>query len=94
MLTTLLVKFLGKPATLINANSYPAAKLTFNYHIFIQSINSENVTDGDFSLDAQVSEKIKQDILKLLNNYDGQIIVYIQALLRFTYTNIYIFRGF
>lgn len=71
-------EFLRKPATLINANSYPAAKLTFNYHIFIQSISSENFTEGDFSLDAQVSEKIKQDILKLLNNYDGQIIVYIQ----------------
>lgn len=70
--------FLGKPATLINANSYPASKLTFNYHIFIQSINSENVADADFSLDTKVSEKMKQDIINLLNNYDGQIIVYIQ----------------
>ena len=72
-------EFLRKPATLINANSYPASKLTFNYHIFIQSISSENIVKIKILIcDAKVSEKIKEDILKLLNNYDGQIIVYIQ----------------
>ncbi|BAY20693.1 helicase-like protein [Calothrix sp. NIES-2100] len=71
-------EFLGKPSTLINANSYPASKLTFNYHIFIQSVSSEKVTDDTLILDNKVSEKIKEDILKLLKLNDGQIIVYIQ----------------
>ncbi len=70
--------FLRKPATLINANSYPASKLTFKYHLFIQSVSSENVTDENFILDANVAEKIKDDILQLLKVNDGQIIVYIQ----------------
>ncbi|MDF5708285.1 MAG: helicase-related protein [Nostoc sp. S4] len=71
-------EFLSKPATLINANSYPANKLTINYEVFIQSLNSEKVADDNFKLDANVAEKIKSDILKLLKANDGQIIVYIQ----------------
>ncbi|MCC5616594.1 helicase [Nostoc sp. CHAB 5836] len=71
-------EFLSKPATLINANSYPADKLTINYEVFIQSLNSEKVADDNFKLDANVAEKIKSDILKLLKANDGQIIVYIQ----------------
>lgn len=72
------LEFLHKPATLINANSYPASKLNFNYHIFIQSVSSENVTNESLILDAKVAEKIKEDILRLLKLNDGQIIVYIQ----------------
>ncbi len=71
-------KFLGKSTTLINANSYPADKLTVNYEIFIESLSSEKVADENFKLDANVAEKIKSDILKLLKVNDGQIIVYIQ----------------
>ncbi|MBX9252402.1 helicase [Desmonostoc muscorum CCALA 125] len=71
-------EFLRKPATLINANSYPADKLTVNYEIFIQSLSSEKVADDNFKLDANVAEKITSDILKLLKANDGQIIVYIQ----------------
>lgn len=71
-------EFLRKPAILINANSYPASQLTFNYHIFIQSVSSERVTDNNFILENQLSEKILEDILRLLNLNDGQIIVYIQ----------------
>ncbi|MBR8833614.1 MAG: helicase [Stigonema ocellatum SAG 48.90 = DSM 106950] len=71
-------EFMHKPATLINANSYPASKLTLNYHVFIQSVSSENVTDESLILDVNVNEKIQEDILKLLNVNNGQIIVYIQ----------------
>ncbi|MEH2301541.1 MAG: helicase-related protein [Nostoc sp.] len=70
--------FLHKHATLINANSYPASKLNFNYHIFIQSVSSEDVTNESLILDAKVAEKIKEDILRRLKLNDGQIIVYIQ----------------
>jgi hypothetical protein len=71
-------KFLGKSATLINANSYPADKLTINYEVFIQSLNSEKSEDDNIKLDATVIDQIKNDILKLLKFNDGQIIVYIQ----------------
>lgn len=71
-------EFLRKPAILINANSYPASQLTFNYHIFIESVSSEIVTDKNFILETKVAEKILEDILRLLNINDGQIIVYIQ----------------
>ncbi|MHC5933932.1 helicase-related protein [Nostoc sp.] len=83
--------FLRKPATLINANSYPAAKLNFNYHIFIQSVSSEDVTNESLILDAKVAEKIKEDILRLLKLNDGQIIVYIQNKdsLKYLITQIY-----
>lgn len=70
--------FLGNPATLINANSYPASNLTIDYHIFIQSVSSEQDIERDFALDEQVSNKIKEDIFRLLSIDDGQIIVYIQ----------------
>lgn len=71
-------EFQHQQATLINANSYPASKLTFNYHIFILSISSENITDNNLILDTNVSEKIKDEILNMLKSDDGQIIVYIQ----------------
>ncbi|MBK1988508.1 helicase [Sphaerospermopsis aphanizomenoides BCCUSP55] len=71
-------EFLRQPATLINANSYPAEKLTINYEVFIQSLNSEKVADDNLKLDANVAEKIKSDILQLLKADEGQIIVYIQ----------------
>jgi beta-galactosidase beta subunit len=71
-------EFLRKPAILINANSYPASQLTFKYHIFIQSISSELVTDENFILETQLSEKMLEDLLRLLKINDGQIIVYIQ----------------
>ncbi|MEH2093463.1 helicase-related protein [Nostoc sp.] len=71
-------QFLNKPATLINANSYPADKLIFNYHIFVQSLSSDDITDETFTLDTKVAKKIEEDILKLLDENDGQIIVYIQ----------------
>lgn len=71
-------EFLSKPATIINANSYPANKLTINYEVFIQSLNSEKVADDNLNLDTNVTEKIKRDILTLLKANDGQIIVYIQ----------------
>lgn len=70
--------FIGKPATLINANSYPASKLTIDYHVFIQSVSSEQNTEGDFTLENKVADKIQEDILRLLAINDGQIIVYIQ----------------
>lgn len=71
-------EFLNKSATLINANSYPTDKLIFNYHIFIQSLSSDNIINESFTLDTKVAEKIEEDILKLLDQNDGQIIVYIQ----------------
>lgn len=70
--------FIGKPATLINANSYPASKLTIDYQVFIQSVSSEQNIESDFTLENQVIDKIQQDILRLLAINDGQIIVYIQ----------------
>lgn len=71
-------EFLRKSAILINANSYPASKLIFNYHIFIQSISAENVIANKFISYPELSEQILKDILRLLAINDGQIIVYIQ----------------
>ncbi len=70
--------FLGKPAALINANSYPASRLKINYHVFIQSVSYEQEIERDFALEKEVINKIKEDIFRLLNLDDGQIIVYIQ----------------
>ncbi len=67
-----------KPAALINANSYPASRLKINYHIFIQSVSYEQEIERNFALEEQVINKIKEDIFRLLNLDDGQIIVYIQ----------------
>ena len=71
-------KFLDYPAALINANSYPASIITINYHIFIQSISSEQDLERNFALNGKVTDKIKEDIFRLLKVDDGQIIVYIQ----------------
>ncbi len=72
-------KFLNQyPATLINANSYPASQLTIDYHLFIESVNDQQYKDEDFGLFNQATEKIKIDILNLLAEHQGQIIVYIQ----------------
>lgn len=70
--------FLRYPAALINANSYPASRLKINYHVFIQSVSYEQEIERDFALEERVINKIKDDIFRLLNLDDGQIIVYIQ----------------
>lgn len=72
-------KFLNQyPATLINANSYPASQLTIDYHVFIESVNHQQQTTEDFGLLNKETEKIQTDILNLLAEDQGQIIVYIQ----------------
>ena len=72
-------KFLNQyPATLINANSYPASQLTIDYQVLIHSVNDQENNEDDSTLINQMIDRIKTDILQRLNQNQGQIIVYIQ----------------
>ncbi|SKB16016.1 Helicase-like protein [Planktothrix sp. PCC 11201] len=72
-------KFLNQyPATLINANSYPASQLTIDYQVLIHSVSDQENNEDDLTLINQMIDIIKSDILQRLNQNQGQIIVYIQ----------------
>ena len=72
-------KFLNQyPATLINANSYPASQLTIDYQVLIHSVSDPENNEDDSTLINQMIDIIKSDILQRLNQNQGQIIVYIQ----------------
>lgn len=68
------------PATLINANSYPARSLDITYKVFIESsqFKDSELYDKSNVVD-RVQTEITADLNELLNRPDaGQIIVYIQ----------------
>ncbi|MBC6473312.1 MAG: hypothetical protein GDA48_11285 [Hormoscilla sp. GM102CHS1] len=68
------------PATLINANSYPARSLDITYKIFIESsqFKESKLYDKSDVVD-RVQTEITADLNELLNQRNaGQIIVYIQ----------------
>ncbi len=73
--------FKNLPATLINANSYPAKSLSIAYKVFIESckfVEEDNFLPKD-DLVKKIQGEILQDIESLLNRSDvNQIIVYIQ----------------
>jgi len=68
------------PATLINANSYPARSLDITYKVFIESskFKESELYDKSDVVD-RVQTEITADLNELLNRREaGQIIVYIQ----------------
>lgn len=77
--------FKEKPATLINANSYPAKSLNISYKIFLQTIkfNEDNFFKqkykADENLRKKLQAKIAEDLINLFHQPNaGQIIIYIQ----------------
>jgi len=72
------------PATLINANSYPARSLDITYKVFIKSSQFKDLElDDKYKVVDEVETEITTDLNELLNRPDaGQIIVYIQNKLR------------
>ncbi len=74
-------EFQRLPATVINANSYPARSLEITYKVFVETIKyNENASlKEDHNLVKQVQSEIIQDINQRLAKADvEQIIVYIQ----------------
>ncbi|CEJ42527.1 helicase-related protein [Umezakia ovalisporum] len=75
------LEFKNFPATVINANSYPAKSLTISYQIFIESckFNEEERLNEQSNLEKTVVKAILADIYHLLENSQvAQFIVYIQ----------------
>jgi hypothetical protein len=69
------------PATLINANSYPASRLDITYNVFIESYRHtpKAALHEPFGLINNIQNKILQDINTLLDQDGaGQVLVYIQ----------------
>ncbi len=74
-------EFQRLPATVINANSYPARSLEITYKVFVETVKyNENASlKEDNNLVKQVQSEIIQDINQRLAKADvEQIIVYIQ----------------
>lgn len=73
-------KYRRSPATLINANSYPARSLDITYKVFIESSQfKESELYDKLEVVNRVQTEISADLNELLNQRDaGQIIVYIQ----------------
>ncbi|WP_460204069.1 helicase-related protein [Scytonema sp. NUACC21] len=75
------LEFKGLPATIINANSYPAKSLSITYKVFIQSCQFSNDVrlKQKSDLEELLREEILKDIESLLKRSDvNQLIVYIQ----------------
>ncbi|AOY82261.1 MULTISPECIES: helicase-related protein [Moorena] len=74
-------KFKGLEATVINANSYPASKLSITYKVLVESCRfseEANLKQQDI-LGKSLQKTIFQDIQALMNRSDvEQILVYIQ----------------
>lgn len=73
--------FKNHPASIINANSYPAKSLDITYKIFIEAFkfNESTVLKKKKDLTETVQSQIVEDIKNLLQQPNsGQIIVYIQ----------------
>jgi hypothetical protein len=69
------------PATLINANSYPASQLDITYNVFIESYRhtAKNVLAQSYDVTNAIQDKILQDANALLDRDDGgQILIYVQ----------------
>ena len=75
------LQFKGLPATVINANSYPANSLSITYKVLIESckFNEESHLKQKFNLEATLQDEILKDIEALLKRSDiDQFLVYIQ----------------
>jgi hypothetical protein len=75
------LQFKGLPATVINANSYPANSLSITYKVLIESckFNEESRLKPKFNLEASLQDEILKDIEALLKRSDiDQFLVYIQ----------------
>ncbi|MEG3840397.1 helicase-related protein [Microcoleus sp. herbarium14] len=75
-------EFQRLPATVINANSYPARSLEITYKVFIETVkyNEDASLKEDNNLVKRVQSEIIQDINQRLAKADvEQIIVYIQS---------------
>ena len=66
-------RFRREKATIINANTFPAGELVLNYKIALEMATMEAKVDYNKTL-----LWIQKDILELLQEKNGQIIVYIQ----------------
>lgn len=73
--------FKRKPAVVINANAYPASKLTMTYRIVVDAFqyNEEKLAERDFPHIKALQQHITQDILAFLDQEpESQMLVYIQ----------------
>ncbi|MBW4669022.1 MAG: helicase [Cyanomargarita calcarea GSE-NOS-MK-12-04C] len=75
------LQFKGLPATVINANSYPANSLSITYKVLIESckFNEESHLRQKSNLEVSLQDEIFKDIEALLKRSDiEQFLVYIQ----------------
>ena len=72
-------RFKREAATIINANTFPAGELVLTYKVNVEMAPLDATRNGDGS---GGQDWIQKDILKLLREQYGQIIVYIQHIQR------------
>ncbi|MGE5655846.1 MAG: helicase C-terminal domain-containing protein [Actinomycetota bacterium] len=78
-LSTQKFKFKQLPATVINANSYPASSLNVTYKLWVESVKfTEKLSHREDQLKKSIQLQIVEDIHELLERGNGQLLVYIQ----------------